>query len=149
MNVKKIALCLCAVTLSTQLAAKDLAEEKEVACWVRTELALSINSKVKETGASYYDETQRMALTLHGMRWGDTAKAKYLEKLKVAETTFASAQDRVEETENAALEKHLGTLDLSIGEAAIRKEVFKFRLNRMKLLGCLGNANPVLYKVAN
>lgn len=148
MNVKKIALCLCAVTLSTQLAAKDLAEEKEIVCMVRTDLAVSVNSKIKNAGGKY-DDAQRDVLVAQGMKWAIAAEGKYLTKLKVAQSTFDSAANRVGESENELLEKHLYTLDLTAGETAIRNEIFKFRLNRMKPLGCLGNVSPSLYQVSN
>lgn len=137
MKVKKIALCLCAVTLSTQLAAKDLAEEKEMVCMVRAEQATQMYIALVDRGEKYDAAKLTATATLHA-KWENLAEKKYLGQLKVAQSTFDSAKNRIIEIESNLGTIHVGTLGVR-SEIEALKEFYKFRLNRLKLSPCLGN----------
>ena len=137
MNVKKIALCLCAVTLSTQLAAKDLAEEKEMVCMVRAEQAAQMYIALVDRGEKY-DEAKLTATATLYAKWENLAAKKYLGKLKVAQSTFDSAKNRIIEIESNLGTIHISTLGVR-SEIEALKEFYKFRLNRLKLSPCLEN----------
>lgn len=151
MNFKKIALCLCGLSLSTQLFAKDLAGEREMVCLVRAELALGVSSKIKEAGEQM-DDIKRFALWSESTNLRVIAEEKYLSKLKVSRETFESAENRIEEQENNMLEKYLTSRNVKISPdnlTVFRKETFKFRMQQLKQLKCYLKAKPMMYEVEN
>jgi hypothetical protein len=137
MNVRKIALCLCVVTLSTQLAAKDLADEKEMVCMVRAEHAAQMYIALVDRGEKN-DEAVFTATATSYAQWKNLAEKKFLGQLKVAQSTFDSAKNRIIEIESNLGTIHLGTLGVR-SEIEALKEFYKFRLNRLKLSPCLKN----------